>query len=49
MASNVVANQDQSQQESGAPFNASTVKTVSKIPLMTVNAGPRMQSCGTSG
>ena len=33
-------NQDQSQQES-APFNASTVKTVSKIPLMTVNAGPR--------
>ena len=41
MASNVVANQDQSQQESGAPFNASTVKTVSKIPLMTVNAGPR--------
>ena len=41
MASNVVANQDQSQQESAVPFNASTVKTVSKIPLMTVNAGPR--------
>tara|TARA_E500000331_G_C16886149_1_gene552627 strand:- start:24 stop:569 length:546 start_codon:yes stop_codon:yes gene_type:complete len=41
MASNVVDNDGNNPTNTTAPFNATTVKTVSKIPLMTINAGPR--------